>query len=114
MSTFRQFLTLTSSPAFERLNSHLLAPSIPRQTTNMASPSLPTPPSSPQPSLTSSRLPLTHANPAPTQGYPSASIEHLDALLESYLQLLHQYTTLQTQLSQHFSDGFFALARGNH
>ncbi len=42
------------------------------------------------------------------------SLERLDSLLETYLELLDQYTTLRTQLSKQFSDGFFSLTRANH
>lgn len=37
----------------------------------------------------------------------------LDALLESYLELLDTYTTLRAQLSADFSSGFLALAQAN-
>lgn len=37
----------------------------------------------------------------------------LDALLATYLQTLDAYTTLRSQLSTHFSDGFFSLASAN-
>lgn len=37
--------------------------------------------------------------------------ERLDALLEHYLELLHQYTTLREELSKTFSSGFFSLAQ---
>ncbi|KEF51169.1 uncharacterized protein A1O9_12783 [Exophiala aquamarina CBS 119918] len=37
----------------------------------------------------------------------------LDALLESYLELLDTYTTLRAQLSKDFSSGFLALAQAN-
>lgn len=49
-----------------------------------------------------------------TTSKPKPSLERLDSLLETYLDLLDQYTTLRTQLSKHFSDGFFTLARANH
>src|SRR2546429_5856786 len=42
------------------------------------------------------------------------SLERLDSLLEAYLELLDEYTSLRTQLSKQFSEGFFALARANH
>jgi hypothetical protein len=45
---------------------------------------------------------------------PEVSLERLDSLLETYLELLDEYTTLRTQLSKQFSDGFFSLARANH
>ena len=37
----------------------------------------------------------------------------LDALLESYLSLLHTYTILRAKLSSDLSSGFFALAQAN-
>lgn len=41
----------------------------------------------------------------------TVSTQRLDELLEEYLQLLDQYTTLRDELSKSFSSGFFSLAR---
>ena len=52
--------------------------------------------------------------PSQPESVPEVSLERLDSLLEAYLELLDEYTTLRTQLSKQFSEGFFALARANH
>jgi len=70
----------------------------------MAESKIPTPPETP-PSVTS---------PSGPKLVPEVSLERLDSLLETYLELLDEYTTLRTQLSKQFSDGFFSLARANH
>jgi coiled-coil domain-containing protein 115 len=63
---------------------------------------------------TPSQTPLSVALPSEPKLVPEASLERLDSLLETYLELLDEYTTLRTQLSKQFSDGFFSLARANH
>ena len=68
----------------------------------MAENTIPTPPATPRP-------PLSSPDTKPT---PSAA--RLDALLEQYLDLLDSYTTLRAQLSRQLSDGFLSLARANH
>ena len=70
----------------------------------MTEPTIPTPPQTPP-----SAIPPSKPDPL-----PSTSLARLDSLLETYLDFLDQYTTLRTQLSKQFSDGFFALARANH
>jgi hypothetical protein len=70
----------------------------------MAESKFPTPPETP-PSV---------ASPSEPKPVPEISLEHLDSLLETYLELLDEYTTLRTQLSKQFSNGFFSLARANH
>ena len=70
----------------------------------MTEPTIPTPPQTPP-----SNVPPSSPDPL-----PSISLARLDSLLETYLDFLDQYTTLRTQLSKQFSDGFFALARANH
>jgi coiled-coil domain-containing protein 115 len=57
---------------------------------------------------------LSVASPSEPKVAPEVSLERLDSLLETYLELLDGYTTLRTQLSKQFSDGFFSLARANH
>ena len=66
----------------------------------MSEQAIPTPPQTPPPST--------------PEIMPEVSLERLDSLLETYLELLDQYTTLRTRLSKQISDGFFALARANH
>ena len=69
----------------------------------MAEPTIPTFPKTPSTALASGPMPVSET-----------SLERLDGLLETYLDLLDQYTTLRTQLSKQFRDGFFSLARANH
>src|SRR5436305_5836411 len=54
------------------------------------------------------------APPSEPKVVPEVSLERLDNLLETYLELLDEYTTLRTQLSKQLSDGFFSLASANH
>jgi hypothetical protein len=70
----------------------------------MAESKFPTPPETPHPV----------ASPSESKLVPEISLERLDSLLETYLELLDEYTTLRAQLSKQFSDGFFSLARANH
>lgn len=65
---------------------------------------IPTPPETPP----------SAASPSEPKLVPEVSLERLDSLLETYLELLDEYTTLRAQLSKQFSDGFFSLARANH
>jgi coiled-coil domain-containing protein 115 len=60
------------------------------------------------------QTPLSVTSPSEPKLVPEVSLERLDSLLETYLELLDEYTTLRTQLSKQFSDGFFSLARANH
>jgi hypothetical protein len=60
------------------------------------------------------QTPLSVASPSEPKVAPEVSLERLDSLLETYLELLDGYTTLRAQLSKQFSDGFFSLARANH
>jgi coiled-coil domain-containing protein 115 len=60
------------------------------------------------------QTPPSAASPVAREPVPDASLERLDNLLETYLELLDEYTTLRTQLSKQFSDAFFSLARANH
>ena len=71
---------------------------------DMAESTIPTPPQTP---------PFAAPSSEP-ESFPRVSLRRLDNLLETYLELLDEYTTLRTQLSKQFSDGFFALARANH
>jgi hypothetical protein len=70
----------------------------------MAESTIPTPPLTPP-----SAVPPVEPEPV-----PEVSLQRLDSLLETYLELLDGYTTLRSQLSKQFSDGFFSLARANH
>ncbi|KAI4145277.1 MAG: hypothetical protein LQ340_006339, partial [Diploschistes diacapsis] len=49
----------------------------------------------------------------PSTPPPEASLSTLSDLLERYLHLLDQYTTLRAQLSQDLSSGFLSLAQAN-
>lgn len=70
----------------------------------MAEATIPTPPQTPP-------CPASSSEPEPV---PELSLQRLDSLLETYLELLDEHTTLRKQLSKQFSEGFFCLARANH
>jgi coiled-coil domain-containing protein 115 len=70
----------------------------------MAESRIPTPP----------QIPPSAPEPSAPEPVPEVSLERLDSLLETYLELLDEYTRHRTQLSKQFSDGFFSLARANH
>jgi coiled-coil domain-containing protein 115 len=64
--------------------------------------------------LTPPETPPSVVSPSEPKLVSEVSLKRLDSLLETYLELLDEYTTLRTQLSKQFSDGFFSLARANH
>lgn len=70
----------------------------------MAESTIPTPPQTPPPA----------PEPFTPEPVSEGSFERLDCLLETYLELLDEYTALRTKLSKQFSDGFYSLARANH
>lgn len=81
-------------------------------------PSYPSPPSSrpASPSSAAQEKNGDHTVSSSAEGNEEGPIPlsaRLDALLESYLELLHTYTTLRAHLSNDFSSGFLALAQAN-
>jgi hypothetical protein len=64
--------------------------------------------------LTPPQTPPSAASPVAVEPAREVSLERLDSLLETYLELLNEYTKLRAQLSKQFSNGFLSLARANH